>query len=463
MKIYNTLSGKKEPLPKPPRGKPLRLFVCGPTVYDTPHIGNARTYMVFDAFVRFLRSKRIRIEYLQNITDVDDKIILRAHEAKISPEALAQQFITIYREDMARAGITNVDRYASATKYIPQIIRQVETLIEKSYAYTIPHDGIYFEIAAFPHYGQLARRTALDAEDGTSRIDESESKRGKGDFCLWKFERSGEPSWKAPFGAGRPGWHIEDTAISEAHFGTQYEVHGGGVDLKFPHHEAEIAQQESASGKHPFVKLWMHVGALLANDKKMSKSLRNFVPFRTFLAQHPPDTFRLMVLRHHYRSPMHYTEALAEETERMLGNIHAFLHKLRFTGSAPKEQFKAIPRGRIRTFTLSFSATLEDDFNTPEAFATLFTFMNELQTVIYFLSKKDAREALRAIEASLTSLGLGIPKARIPSDIRGLLAARDAMRNNQQFIQSDALRKKIESVGYIIEDTPLGPLVFPKL
>jgi len=462
MHIYNTLSGKKEPLPKPPRGKPLRLFVCGPTVYDMLHIGNARTYLVFDALVRFLRSQKLHIEYLQNITDLDDKIIARAREEKTTSEVLAKQFTKIYREDMARAGISSVTRYAPATKYIPGIVRQVTTLITKGYAYTIPHDGIYFEISKFPRYGQLARRTALDAEDGTSRIDESDLKRGKGDFCLWKFEHPGEPSWPAPFGNGRPGWHIEDTAISESHFGPQYEIHGAGVDLKFPHHEAEIAQQEAASGKRPFVKLWMHVGALLANGKKMSKSLHNFVPIRTFLTQHSPDTFRLMVLRHHYRSPLNYTDELAEETARMLGNIHAFLHKLRFAGSAPRERIKKIPRGRITEFKKSFLAALEDDFNTPEAFGSLFILMNELQPLIYVLAKKDAREALMAIESSLASLGFFPIRARIKREIRGLITERESLRANQQFIQADGLRKRIESVGYVVEDTPLGPLVFPK-
>ncbi|MEK7195620.1 MAG: class I tRNA ligase family protein, partial [Patescibacteria group bacterium] len=252
VKIFNTLSGKKEPLPKAPK-QGLRLFVCGPTVYDYVHIGNARTFTVFDLFVRYLRGCGVKTYYLQNITDIDDKIISRAQKEGKNWKLISRKFEAVFRKNMKDLGNIFVDRYARATDFIPQIIKQVKTLIKKGCAYKIGGDGWYFDLKKFPEYGKLAHRTIEQAEDATSRIDSSGKKRNKGDFCLWKFSKPGEPSWKTDLGDGRPGWHIEDTAITESFFGPQYEMHGGGVDLRFPHHEAEIAQQESASGKKPFV------------------------------------------------------------------------------------------------------------------------------------------------------------------------------------------------------------------
>ena len=273
IRIFNTLSGKIEPLPHLSRNKPLRIFVCGPTVYDSSHIGHARTYLVFDAFVRFLRANGIKVFYLQNITDIDDKIIARARESRTTPKLVASRFTREHLDDMKHLGITSVNRYARATDFMKEIVKQVERLIAKKFAYLIPGEGYYFEVKKFKDYGKLARRTDMRPEDGVSRIDESIKKRDPRDFCLWKLQKEkDEPAWNTPLGKGRPGWHIEDTAISEKFFGARYDVHGGAIDLIFPHHEAEIAQQESVSGKKPFVKLWMHTGFLIVNGEKMSKS-----------------------------------------------------------------------------------------------------------------------------------------------------------------------------------------------
>ena len=252
MQFYNTLSRKKENF-SPTKEDRVNLFVCGPTVYDFPHIGNGKTYIQFDVLAKSLRYSGYNVFYLQNITDIDDKILNRAKELGIPWKELAEKYEKIYQDNMRDLGIDSVSKYARATDFIPEIIKQIETLLRKGYAYQIP-DGIYFETAKFKNYGKLSGRTELRADDAVSRIDEAPGKHGWNDFCLWKTEKSDEPSWPSPFGSGRPGWHIEDTAITEANFGPQYDIHGGAVDLVFPHHECEIAQMESTSGLAPLVR-----------------------------------------------------------------------------------------------------------------------------------------------------------------------------------------------------------------
>jgi cysteinyl-tRNA synthetase len=268
MKLYDTLSKRKKTF-KPLNDKRVNLFVCGPTVYDYSHIGHARTYIAFDAFAKYLRFLSYNVRYIQNITDIDDKIIERADKLEQTPRQLAQNFETEYYRDMEKLGVDSVDKYARATDYIPQIINQTERLFTGGFAYEIKDDGVYFDISKFKNYGKLSGRTVESAEDATSRIDQSINKKNKGDFALWKLSKSDEPSWDSPWGKGRPGWHIEDTAITESEFGPQYDIHGGARDLIFPHHEAEITQIESVSKKSPLVNYWMHTGFLTINGQKM--------------------------------------------------------------------------------------------------------------------------------------------------------------------------------------------------
>src|SRR3989344_8690882 len=261
VKIFNTISHKKEVL-KPLKKNRVNLFVCGPTVYDFSHIGHARSYIIIDCFVKYLKKMGFKVFYLQNITDIDDKIILRAKEKEVLPKDLSLAFEKEYLKDMKILSVDSVNKYARATDYIPEIINQVQRLLEKGYAYTL-EDGIYFDTKKFKDYGKLSGRTVLQAEDAISRVDYSQFKKNRGDFCIWKFKNNEkEPSWQSSFGEGRPGWHIEDTAITEKFFGPQYDIHGGGRDLIFPHHEAEIAQMEAVSGKKPMVKYWIHTGFL---------------------------------------------------------------------------------------------------------------------------------------------------------------------------------------------------------
>ncbi len=478
MLLYDTLSQQKKGLIKP-GGRPINLFVCGPTVYDYAQIGNARTYIVFDAFVRYLRGKGFDVFYLQNITDIDDKIIARAKEENKSPKELADFFLEKYIEDMKTLGIESVSKYAPATEFIPQIVKQVVRLKEEGYAYEITGDGYYFDISKFKNYGKLSHRTALQAEDSITRIDENIKKRNRGDFCLWKFSKPDEPFWETSLGAGRPGWHIEDTAISEDFFGPQYDIHGGGVDLKFPHHEAEIAQQESASGKIPFVNFWMHTGFLLAGGQKMSKSLNNFITIRDFLKNYKNEkdgaaVLRLMILNSHYRSPLNYNEKIAAGFENTWKGIKNTLDHLLWLSNPENAELikKYVSKGQsekplniqetkelVKNLKDQFFSSLEDDFNTPSAFASLFPLISSVDAAMASDMKSgDAQYFYKEIKSLLEALGFELPKnPAIPSKVKKLLAQRELCRVSKQFVQADALRKEIDQLGYSLEDTPLGP------
>lgn len=457
MKLYNTLSGKKEQLPDVPK---LRLFVCGPTVYDNAHIGNARTFVTFDLFVRYLRSHKVNVFYLENITDIDDKIIDRAREENTTWDDVARRYETVFLKDMEKLGVISVDRYARATDFIPEIVKQVQTLIKKKHAYFIEGEGWYFDLSTFPDYGKLSHRSIEQAEDATSRIDASDRKRNRGDFALWKLSKSGEPTWDTELGAGRPGWHIEDTAITEHFFGPQYEVHGGAIDLKFPHHEAEIAQQESASGLKPFVKIWMHSGFLTVNGEKMSKSLKNFVTVDAMLKKHSADVFRMMVFMHHYRSPLDYTDTLAETAKKNLLTIGAFVEKLKMAKRMNNDDRPT--KHPASTLTAKFNSAIDDDFNTPKALAVIFDHITAIQPTIWELSREIAQLEAEKIEDLFLTFGISFQVGKTPEKVKKLAAERESFRSSKQFVQSDAIRNEINALGYEIEDTPQGPFLWPK-
>ncbi len=430
MVIFDTLSGEKKELPT---GREIKMFVCGPTVYDYPHIGNARTFVFFDMFAKYLRSTGIKLTYLQNITDIDDKIIQKAKDEGTSWREVSKKYEEIYRANLEALGMdTQHMQFARATDYVPEIIAQVKHLHENGFSYLIEGDGWYFDISKYAGYGELAHRTVQQAEDGVTRIDDSSKKKNAGDFCLWKL--SDDPTLQLGddgLGAGRPGWHIEDTAITEKFFGPQYDIHGGAIDLKFPHHEAERAQQEAASGKLPFVNFWMHAGFLTIDGKKMSKSLGNFMTVDDLLTKMTPDEFRMMLLMHHYRSPLDYTEQAVKMAK---DSIHYFMVRVQNlkNQAASNENEK------------EFEEAMNDDFNTPRALATLRSCTDPA-----------------VIAKNLASLGINIT-VNIPPDVQVLLQKRELSRASKQFEQSDALRKEIEGLGYIVEDTPVGPLVLPK-
>ncbi|MDO8565160.1 MAG: cysteine--tRNA ligase [bacterium] len=380
LKLYNTLTGSLEDF-QPLLADKVKMFVCGPTVYDYAHIGNAKTYTQFDLVARILSYLGYNVTYLQNITDIDDKIINRATERGIDPTELAEEYEEYYLADMKSLNNESVSKYARAHDYIPQIVSQVKRLLDQDFAYKIS-DGYYFDIKAFADYGKLSGRSSLKPDDSVSRIDENPEKKNSGDFCLWKFRKEGEPFWPSDLGEGRPGWHIEDTAITETEFGPQYDIHGGAVDLIFPHHEAEIAQMESISGLKPFVRYWLHTGFLNIDSAKMSKSKDNFLTIRdVFKKGFPPLSLRYLFLLSHYRTPVNFTWEALEAAQNAYKKLKDFVSKGTSDIGVVDEAYKA-----------KFKEKLENDLNTPQALAVLWTLVkdkdvtleNKLATILDF-------------------------------------------------------------------------------
>ncbi len=428
-------------------------------MYDSSHIGHARTYVVFDVIAKYLRLAGYNVFYLQNITDIDDKIINRAHELNKKPLLLSREYTKEYRVDMKRLGITAVTKYALASKFIPEIIKQIKTLIKKKYAY-VTRNGVYFDITRFPFYGKLSHQNLRSLRKAV-RIEPDPNKHHDFDFVLWKAKKSGEPSWQSPWGDGRPGWHIEDTAISEYFFGPQYDMHGGAEDLKFPHHESEVAQQEAASGKTPFVKYWLHTGLLSIRGEKMSKSLKNFITIREMLAHHSPEAFRLLVLQNHYRSPLNYTDdsiVAAEEGVKRIGEFVERLQQIKKQKSKIKNtnQNLKIINGLIHNFVLA----MNDDFDTPKVIAGLFQLVKTVNTVMgkNMLSQKEVKIILKYLKIINSVLGI-IPKSQkinIPLFVQKLVEKREEFRKEKKWQESDIVREEIKKAGYLVQDSPAG-------
>src|SRR3989338_369117 len=497
IKIYNTLTRQKKEfspsttsgnpevvLGKPANPKKVKMFVCGPTVYDYIHVGNARTYTIFDVVAKYLRYKDYKVEYIQNITDIDDKIIARAMELNLDPIEYAADFADAFMEDLKKLGIDSVSHYESASKNIDQVIKQVKTLADKGSAYKIENDGWYFDLKTFPDYGKLSGRTVEMAEDGVSRIDESTDKRNRGDFCLWKFSRPEEPGWDSELGYGRPGWHIEDTAITEKYFGPQYDIHGGANELIFPHHEAEIAQMEAVSGKKPLVKYWTHTGFLTVNGIKMSKSLKNFISISEFLKNHSSRILRLFILKSHYRSPIDYNEKAIKQTEKELERIDEFVEKIRhpersegsrikrpaagfFGRSLPSSEVKGPQNDIAKKIILKtkkyYQSAMADDFNTPKALAAIFDLVKKGNKLIEQnkLSAKQAQEIYNLMLKFDKVLGI-LPikkKLVIPQEIKKLVQKREKARQVKDWARADQIRQQIKKKGYKTEDTLRGPKI----
>lgn len=446
--LTNTLGHKKEKF-EPIKDKKVNLFVCGPTVYDYPHIGNAKTYTQFDLIVRFLRYSGFDVFYLQNITDIDDKILNRAKELNVDWKEITEKYEKIYAENMKQLNNTSVSKYARATDYIDQIVQQVKTLMEKGFAYKID-DGIYFEISKFPEYGKLSGRTEVKEGDSVSRIDENSQKRGWNDFCLWKFSKPGEPSWKVEIGEGRPGWHIEDTSITETFFGPQYDIHGGAVDLIIPHHEAEIAQMEAASGKVPLVKYWLHTGFLMVEGRKMSKSLGNFYTIDDVTQKgFNPVALRYLFLGARYSETMNFTWDSLQAAQNGLEKLKSMVSGL----AAERERtiLSEEKQKKVDEYRTEFLEAMSDDFNTPKALAVLWEM---LKSNIPSEDKYDL--AISFDEVLGLNLNSQITNTKqIPKDIKVLIEKREQLRKEKKFEEADAIRKQIEDAGFEVKDTSL--------
>lgn len=445
MKIQNTLTRKKEEF-KPIRGNKVNLFVCGPTVYDYPHLGHAKTNVQFDFIAKYLRYRGYEVFFLQNITDLDDKIIDRARVAGISWKELSEKFTQIYKENMLQLHVDSINEYASATDFIPQIISQVQRLLDKGFAYKIS-DGIYFELSKFKDYGKLSGRTELEEEDAVSRIDDSSEKRGWGDFCLWKFSKQDEPIWDAPFGNGRPGWHIEDTAITEHFFGPQYDIHGGGSDLMFPHHEAEITQMESISGKSPLVNYWLHTGFLNIDDKKMSKSKGNFLTIEDVLDEYPYEVLRFFFVSNHYRSQLNFSRDSLEQAKSSVKRINDFISSLDADDSPVGED------KLLEVLKEKIIGHLDDDFDTPTAFARMFEYIKERN-----IDKKAGKltlEFFRKLNEVYDFMSFD-NEVSLDEEILGLIDQREKSRKAGDYAEADRIRDSLKEKNIELYDTPDG-------
>jgi len=437
LKLYNTLTRKKE-IFKPIKDKKVKLFVCGPTVYNHSHLGHAKTYIQFDIIARYLKWKGYKIFYLENITDIDDKIINRAIKEKVDWKKIKNKYEKSFLEDMKNLNVNSIDKYAKATDYVKEIISQVKRLIEKGYAYKIS-DGWYFNLKKNKDYGKLSGRKILKKEDAVSRIDENIEKKNPGDFCLWKFSKPGEPIWKAEIGEGRPGWHIEDTAITEKELGSQYDIHGGATDLIFPHHEAEIAQMESISGQKPLVKYWMHTGFLNINKTKMSKSLGNFKTIKDTLKEYSGETIRYFIISAQYRKPIELSEKSLDNSKNSYKRLKNIITELQ------RKDDKKVNKKYLK----EFEEAMDNDFNTA----------NALQVLWNLLRDEKAQGKLRTIKKMDEVFGLNLlkkEKIEIPLNVKKLAEEREKFRKEKNWKKADELRKKINGMGYIVEDKEKG-------
>jgi len=469
LRIYNTATRRKEDFcPREP-GK-VALYVCGPTVYNYIHIGNARTFLSFDVVRRYLRWRGFDVTFVQNITDIDDKIINRAAEEGKTPAEIAAFYTTAFIDEMHTLGVEDPTLRPRATESIGDMIALIERLIESGHAYESGGD-VYFAVRSWPGYGQLSGR-ALDELQSGARVAVAEAKRDPLDFTLWKAAKPGEPFWDSPWGAGRPGWHTECSAMSERDLGLPVDIHGGGGDLIFPHHENERAQAEAATGK-TFVNYWMHGGMLNINDEKMSKSLGNFLLLHEVLEYYEPAVLRLLMLQTHYRSPLDFSDARLEEAKVALDRLQGFVSLIewRVNATPPGDDLGAPPlEDLVRVASAKFVAEMDDDFNTAGALAALFELMRATNVWLdAHQAELDEAEqaALSAVAATITEL-LGVLGIDVKADAdasestpdaeaEALLAQRTEARAAKDWARADALRGELDALGYTIEDTPQGP------
>ena len=456
MKVYNTMTRSKEELVPLTPGE-VRMYVCGVTVYDYSHIGHARSALVFDVLRRYLKFRGYRVTFVRNFTDVDDRIIRRANEAGVPATEISERYIAAEREDMASLGILRPDVEPKATEHIREMIALIERLIARGVAYTVDGD-VYFEIRRFPPYGKLSGKN-LDELLAGARVEVDERKRDPRDFALWKAAKPGEPSWESPWGPGRPGWHIECSAMAMRYLGDSFDVHGGGEDLVFPHHECEVAQSEAATDR-PFSRYWVHNAFVNMGKEKMSKSLGNTLLIRELVKRHDPDAIRLFFMGTHYRNPVEWSEERVQDSARAME---------RFTRLLGDPLAATTPAGllpaRYGAFRAQFESAMDDDLNTPQGLGVLFEMARVLnEDRERAQTDSAARASLAGGVAELRSLGgaLGLFERRgqasgPPPDVQRLLAERVAARERRDFRRSDELRAEIAAHGWAVEDTAAGP------
>ena len=460
LKIYNSLTSRKETF-IPIEADKVRMYVCGMTIYDYCHLGHARVMVVFDVVVRYLRARGYDVTYVRNITDVDDKIIQRANENGEDIHTLTERFIGIMNEDAAALGILPPDIEPRATSSMEGIIDMIKTLVDNDHAYQGSNGDVYYDVSRFKNYGALSGKNTDDLQAG-ARVAVDEAKNDPLDFVLWKAAKPDEPSWPSPWGEGRPGWHIECSAMSTECLGAHFDIHGGGMDLKFPHHENEIAQSEAATGEH-FVNYWMHNGFVRIDDEKMSKSLGNFFTVREILKAYRAEEIRYFILASHYRSPLNYSQENLENSKAALTRLYSTLR-----GLSPVAATDTI----CDSYQDAFYKAMDDDFNTPEAIAVLFELAREINK-----HKQQAPEKAGLLAACLINLGniLGLlqvdpdtylrdtapgqpdaPGALSAEAVEDLIARRLKARTEKDWAEADRIRDELDAAGIILEDGASG-------
>ncbi|MEW6517440.1 MAG: cysteine--tRNA ligase [candidate division FCPU426 bacterium] len=465
--LHNTVTRLKEEF-KPLVPGQVRMYACGPTVYDYFHVGNARAFVVFDTLRRVLERRGYQVTYVQNITDVDDKIIRRAKESGTSPQAVAQSFTQAFFEDLQALGCRPADISPKATEHIPEMLALIGRLFERGHAYQAGGD-VFFSVRSLPGYGSLAGKPLDELEKG-ARVEVNPLKRDPLDFSLWKAAKPGEPAWDSPWGPGRPGWHIECSAMSMKYLGEQFDIHGGGEDLVFPHHENENAQSEGATGK-PLARYWLHNGHLQIRGEKMSKSLGNFWITREVLRTHPAAVLRIFLLGAHYRSPLDLTpenlDAARQGHAELLRTVERLNELLRTPAAEDYRADDAADRleQERNGIVEHFEAALDDDLNTAGALGQIYTLANRSKQVLarrpdrtfkMFSTLQKVRDNLRDM---LDVLGLTAESVDVPLEVRQWVEDRRAARERREWAESDRLRDRIAERGFLLEDTPFGTLV----
>ena len=458
MKLYNTMTKRKEEFIPLHEGE-VRMYSCGPTVYDYFHIGNARPFIIFDVFRRYMEYKGYKVTFVQNFTDIDDKMIQRANEEEITVKELADRFIEEYFKDADGLYIRRADYHPKATEHIDDMIAFIQKLIEKGLAYQAGND-VYFDTNAFKDYGKLSGQSLEDLEIG-ARIEIGKAKRNPMDFALWKGQKPGEPAWDSPWGPGRPGWHIECSVMANKYLGETIDIHSGGQDLIFPHHENEIAQSEGANEK-PFARYWLHNGYINIDNRKMSKSLGNFFTIRDISAEFDLEVVRLFMLSSHYRNPINFSRELLEQAEAALERLYNARDNLEYLISnaedkAPSDEEREFLE-KLPEFTADFERAMEDDINTADALGVIFELVREINTSADKGFSANAHQASLETLNKLTGL-LGLlnkQKGKLDEEIEALIQEREKARAEKNWALADKIRDDLKKEGIILEDTPQG-------
>jgi cysteinyl-tRNA synthetase len=457
--VFNTLTREKEPFETLEPGV-VRMYVCGPTVYDEAHVGHAMSSIVFDFVRRYLEYRGYEVRHVMNFTDVDDKIIARANRLGEHPNTLAARYVERYKEQLDQLNVRKPSRFPRVSETIEEIITMIEGLIERGHAYPTRSGDVYFRVRTDEDYGKLSRRKLDEAVTGT-RVTTSEEKEDEGDFALWKAAKPGEPSWPSPWGQGRPGWHIECSAMNLQYLGEQIDIHGGGNDLIFPHHENEIAQTESYTGK-PFAHYWMHNGMLQLKGEKMSKSLGNLVTIEEFIAQHDPDVLRLVIAGSGYRKPLVFNDDVIQDGARGLERLRTALRPA--AGQATEGAAADTLAEQVRQARAAFEAALDDDFNTASGLAAIFELVRAINSArdagVGGQPFSDAQAVFRSL-IDVLGLRLAAPVAAQEGQSIGpfvdlLLTIRQDLRKAKQWALADKVRDELKNLGVVVEDTPQG-------